>query len=271
MNDEILTREEREAIAEAVRESDAPELLDLTQGERTLRRRVRAINPSVQRFGKSVREVVLRVLGLVDDAPDPLPELVGPGHALHGIVSSPAVMRVSVAGEEVGFVALDTVTCFALVEHKFGTAFGRRTRWNPPARNTLTPIELESIRDVLDRIAKSVEDALTLSAFGDLQVRTRWADVGASAFEGVDIVLLIQVPIQIGSQRGYGTLIGLPEIVDILGGQSMNSDASRAWVVEGVKGSPTDVRAVLGRAGVSLAELVSIQSGDVIWLDSGRT
>ncbi|MEO0813088.1 MAG: hypothetical protein AAFY60_09520, partial [Myxococcota bacterium] len=86
MNDEILTREEREAIAEAVRESDAPELLDLTQGERTLRRRVRAINPSVQRFGKSVREVVLRVLGLVDDAPDPLPELVGPGHALHGIV-----------------------------------------------------------------------------------------------------------------------------------------------------------------------------------------
>lgn len=271
MSNDVLTPEEREAIAESVRDSDASEVLDLTQGDRTLRRRLRSINPSVQRFGKSVREVVFRVLGLSDDATESAPELVGPAQAIQETVASPAIMRISVAGDEVGFVVLDPITCFALVEHKFGTGFDRHTQWELPNRSNLTPIEMESIRDVLERIAKAVQDSLAASLSSEMPIVTRWADVSASAFEGIDIALLVKSPMQIGNQLGYAALIGLPGIIDVLGGSSMDIEEARAWVIEGVKDSPTDVIAVLGRVSLSISELIALVPGDVMWLESGRS
>ncbi len=271
MSEDVLTPEEKEAIAESVRDSDPTEVVDLTQGDRTLRRRLRNINPAVQRFGKSVREVVFRVLGLSDDTPESAPELVGPSQAIQETVSAPAAMRITVAGEEVGFVVLDPVTCFALVEHKFGTGFDRHTQWDLPNRANLTTIEIESIRDVLERIGKAVHDSLVASVTGQTSVSTRWAEVSASAFDGIDIALLVKSPIQIGSQLGYVALIGLPGIIDVLGGNSFDTGESRAWVTEGVKDSPTDIIAVLGRVHLSLNELIALVPGDVMWLDSGRS
>ncbi|MEM6733455.1 MAG: FliM/FliN family flagellar motor switch protein [Myxococcota bacterium] len=271
MSDEVLTPEEKQAIAESVQTSDSTEVVDLTQGDRTLRRRIREINPAVQRFGRAIREVVLRVLGLVDDAPESSPELIGPAKAIQEVVSSPASLRIQVAGDDVGFVVLDAITCFALVEHAFGTGFERETTWTPPTRASLTEIERAAIHDVLDRVAKAVSEVLHATLPDNFEIRCKWTDVTASAFDGVDIALLVKAPIQIGNQLGYGALIGLPGIVDVLGGNSLDLEETRHWVLEGVKESPVDFIAVLGRVALSMDELEALRVGDVMWLDSGRS
>lgn len=271
MTDDVLTPEEKEAIAESVREGDDVEVVDLTQGDRTLRRRLRHINPAVQRFGRSVREVIARILGLVDGAPESSPELVGPAQAIQEVMSAPAVLRVSVNGDEVGFVLLDTVVCFALVEHQFGNSFDRHTEWTPPDRSSLTEIEKASIGEILQRVRRNVVDGLTQTLSEDKVVEARWADVTASAFDGIDIALFVKTPMQIGTQQGYGALLGLPSIIDVLGGQSLDNSQTRAWVTEGVLAGPVDLVAVLGTVRLGLHELIALEPGDALWLDNGRS
>ncbi|MFO1349984.1 MAG: flagellar motor switch protein FliM [Gammaproteobacteria bacterium] len=283
--DELLTKDEREALLEGIQESQATsrahpnpdEVLPykLVSPANAVTGILKVLDTIHERFAHRLRIRMNELLRRdVDVAPTAV-EVCDYGEFMNSLRAPCAISLIAAQPlNGPGLLIFDHDLVFVLVDVFFG---GKGRRYLPAAARDFTVVEnrlLQRLREAVLRCMEAAWEPFVAVQCALLGVESNPQFVTAINTRDALAVTTVQVKLDDGQ---YALHLALPcAMFDpvrgaLLASQSKDhpshSERLRRLLGEGVKNSPVTVRALIGGTELSLREVLSLQAGDFIPLD----
>jgi flagellar motor switch protein FliM len=273
MSSSVLTAEELAALREGAPAGDrkVAEDFDLTSGDRMLRKAVHLIERGLLRFTDAIETTMGQALRVPCDIEPQPHEIVG-GSTVSRAISQAGLVAglVREGGSLLGWIALPTELCFAIVERSFGGRPSALGQIKPP-RSRLTKVEKYTVWPHLEQLAAAVGPAL--APRGDLAVIAEMPPAGTpEPPEGIDSAISTTVTVTFASNHSFVAILLLPQIAETLSGRGTPTPKPcRGWLSHHLGRASVEVFSVLGLGELTVSGLLALRPGDVLRLDRSQS
>ncbi len=272
----VLTPEEMQALrqhAQDLGEKQAAQTLDLTSNDRGMRKGEKGLSRALGLFATRIQTYLRAMVKKPATANAEPIEVVGPeaGNALFTELAAVLAVRAADVGI-VGYLAIDSVMAFSLVERAFGAGKGEGAA---PTRKRLTRLELETVMPFVAELVGNLSKALSLEdhqRFGHERLPT---STEPELPNGIASIGVWRCDVVAEPLKGQVVLMLLPPLVEIATLSAKPQQAApvsqEGRIAQHLLAADVTVAGTLGTASVSVAELLALRPGDLIRLDGAVT
>jgi flagellar motor switch protein FliM len=287
MSSATLTPEE----LAAVREQSGPAQngaasLDLAAGDRSVRRGFGSLSRSLQAFARGGQKQLQQLMKRTARSDEQPLEVVGPTGATEAVEQSAVAVVLKMNGVPAGYLGIDSHLAMALVEKAFGggsiapvaagTAAGDVVAGGAggaspaptPTKKRLTRLQMRTvmpfIQDLTGELGKALEAPLIAEAFD--------SNASLDLPRGLSSFAVYKVELSCQGAAGSVTIVFLPDLVDVATrpkATSLVRDEGR--IATHLMDADVELRAVLGGASLTVAELLALRPGDLVRLECGTS
>jgi flagellar motor switch protein FliM len=274
MSAPLLTHEELAALREGMQSSSmaSVEDVELTGVDRVLRKHAPTLDRRLLKFADGAQATLGRALRAGCRLVNRPFELVGPRAAID--IMPRFVVCVAVQnrdGVRLGVLALDPILTFAVIERAFGATLVKADAeggWQVE-RTQLTEIEQRTLAPTIDELMKALAAAVAQTNAPSNPTFTGVIDASARELpQDLETMVLWRASVDYGIDRGELALLLFPVATEVFAGRTAPARTERPeWLTQHVVRMDVEISAELGRATLSVAELVALRPGDVLKLD----
>jgi flagellar motor switch protein FliM len=276
MSTSMLTPEEVNALWSelhgfSVKQSSA-DTIQLVAGDRNLRKRMPLLERRFEVLSERIRLMILKSLRFVCPTQTVPLDIVGSPSARNEISNLAVLAEIKVSSVGVvAYVGFDSILSLRLIEQAFGAPAQIKNQNTENQESThrtkLTEVELHTVSITLQSLSREVCTRVTGSS--SIESVSVMSPLGMDWPSNVEYAAVWRMNFELGDVFGHVMVIVLPlafQDIDKLASESARS-SQPAWLAENVSQTPIEIKALLGNLKLSLAELLSLRTGDVIPLN----
>ena len=278
VNTPIFSAEELEALRTDLMQPQQREAesVDLASGDHSLRKVIPVVERRLDLLAGTIDAVMARVLRESFESNADVPDVVGPRTAMGTMKEMSLVCELHT--DEfglIGFIGMETVLSFLLVERAFGSAIvdGPSTleKWATPRRSRLTDVERNTILPTFHVLMRELANQVFENEGGTMKIVPVPPGLAPELPSQVESTILWKIRYELGTYSSGMAILLLPTLVEIL----IRKDRAElkvlpCWMAAHLGQTNVEVRAVLGGMNLAVGELVELEPGDVIRLDASQ-
>jgi len=278
INTPLLSAEEMEALRAdlAQPKSRQAEPVDLASGDHALRKIVPIIERRLELFTGAVDMAVARgIRESLTNKADP-PDVIGPRTA-SGTMRELAMVAEIHAPDFglVGYVGIETLIAFLLIERAFGagvvTGPSQDGNWVTPQRQRLTNVERNTLLPMMTSLARELRLRVFDEMQTDFKVELVPGGLPPELPPQVESTIIWRMRFDLGKEKSGFVLVLLPNILELLITKTrIDAEELPFMMTRHVSQANVQVTSVLGNVGISVAELLEMQPGDLLRLDRSQ-
>ena len=273
----VLTPEETEALRADMQDTPvAPEAQGspLISGERSLRKKLPILKKPLDVFVERLRIYVSKMLRT------PTTIVQHEFKALSAAGIALAVPSLSALGQMhwsnlgcVGFIGMNQALSFALIELAYGAPASQLVNFSVTTqRDRLTEVERQTVVPHLQILSRQLAAVMPEKVVGTDSVLAMGFPVQIDPSVIVEGAVSMSFSFKLGTTEGVITMILLAHVLEHLNDvHPTGGSQSAQMLVEHIEQTSVMVTAILGSTKVSLAQMMSLAEGDLVWLECTQT
>jgi flagellar motor switch protein FliM len=183
-----------------------------------------------------------------------------------------AEMRWSELGHA-GYIGINYPLAYALIELAYGASPSQLANFSlKDARQRLTEVERQTLMPLIQTLSRIVADVMPAHLVGSPQAQLLAYPVQVDPTHNVEGGALKVFELKIGTAQAQIFVIVFSHVLEHIDDEHANGAAEASQMLSSHLGQ-TDVTltAMLGKTQVALSSVLSLKSGDMLWLDSAQT
>ena len=278
LNTPLFSAEEIEALRADLIQPKAREAepVDLASGDHALRKVIPIVERRLELLSGAIELALARALRENFNSKADPPDVVGPRTAM-GTMREMSIVCEIHADEIglIGFIGMETVLSFLLIERAFGSAIvdgpSAMQNWTTPQRSRLTSVERNTHLPTLNSLIAELDTRVFENEGGKLSLEQVPAGLPPELPPQVESTILWKIYLDIGGNPSGLALLLLPNLVEILiRNDSADLSVLPLWMSAHLGQTNVTLRAVLGNINLAVEELVSLEPGDILRLDASQ-
>lgn len=278
LNTPLFSAEEIEALRTDLIQPKHKEAepIDLASGDHALRKVIPIIERRLDLLTTSIDSAIAQALRETFISRSETPDVVGPRTAISTLRELSIVCEIhSSEMGLIGFVGLEPVLSFLLIERAFGSGINdgpnALQNWSTPERTRLTDVERNTILPTINSLVSSLGGQIFENEGGELKLVPVPAGLSPELPAQVESTILWKMGYDIAGQSSGMAFLLLPNLIEtILRKDRADLSVLPFWMAAHLGQTNVQVRAVLGGIKLAVDDLMALEPGDIIRLDAGQ-